>query len=96
VANARDAMPAGGRLRVSVARDAARAVALRVSDSGTGMTEEVAARAFDPFFTTKARGEGTGLGLASVKSIVEAMGGTVALETAPGAGTTVTVILPAA
>jgi signal transduction histidine kinase len=58
------------------------------------MSPEVAARAFDPFFTTKEAGRGTGLGLASVKAIVEAMGGTIELDSDPGRGTTFTLVLP--
>ena len=65
-----------------------------VEDDGEGMTPEVAARAFEPFFTTRG-GEGIGLGLPIVRGIVERHGGTVSLETAPGAGTKVTVRLPA-
>lgn len=97
VANARDAMPRGGLLRVSAARDAARrAVVLTVSDTGTGMSAEVTARAYEPFFTTKGSGKGTGLGLASVKAIVEALGGSIELASAPGKGTTFTLVLPGA
>jgi PAS domain S-box-containing protein len=69
-------------------------VKLVVTDDGAGMPPEVAARAFEPFFTTKT-GIGIGLGLPIVAGIVERHGGTVALETAPGKGTTVTVSLPA-
>jgi signal transduction histidine kinase len=58
------------------------------------MPPEVAARALEPFFTTKPEGEGTGLGLALVYSIVVEHGGTIALETEPGAGTVVRVTLP--
>jgi signal transduction histidine kinase len=95
VANARDAMPTGGELCISTARHGSgRGLVLRVSDTGTGMSPEVAARAFDPFFTTKEAGSGTGLGLASVKAIVEGMGGTIELDSAPGRGTTFTLVLP--
>jgi PAS domain S-box-containing protein len=106
--NARDAMPDGGTLafraeRCTVAppdadRDAWRGggVALAVSDSGVGMSDAVLARAFEPFFTTKEAGRGTGLGLATVHGFAHQSGGAVALQSAPGAGTTVTLYLPAA
>lgn len=67
---------------------------LTVRDDGIGMTAETAARAFDPFFTTKAAGGGSGLGLAVVHGIVAAHGGAVAIDSAPGAGTSVSVYLP--
>jgi PAS domain S-box-containing protein len=105
--NARDAMPDGGRLAIGIAvaevgaelepkpqpldRDA---VVLTVRDTGTGMTPEVATRAFEPFFTTKPSGVGTGLGLATVYGIVRQSGGEIFLDSAPGAGTTVTIVLP--
>jgi len=107
--NARDAMPAGGRLSVSTDRadlpvgagpprpqgsHHRPAVALRVSDTGCGMPDEVARRAFEPFFTTKPAGRGTGLGLSTVYGIVESAGGHVSVDSAPGRGTTVTVVLP--
>jgi two-component system, cell cycle sensor histidine kinase and response regulator CckA len=72
-----------------------RYVRLTVSDTGCGMTEDVAARAFDPFFTTKPVGEGTGLGLATVYGIIKQAGGDLALDSRAGAGTTVTLYLPA-
>ena len=106
--NARDAMPSGGDLsietgEVSLEPAAATAkgvsagpfVILSVTDSGTGMTADVAARAFDPYFTTKPRGEGSGLGLAAVYGIVAQSGGHVGLRSAPDEGTTVDVYLPA-
>ncbi|HEU4349212.1 MAG TPA: ATP-binding protein [Actinoplanes sp.] len=102
--NARDAMPGGGDLVIDTAfhplpsGDAELApgdyVRLRVGDSGTGMTAEVAERAFEPFFTTKASGEGTGLGLATVYGIVTQAGGSVSISSEPGLGTTVTVLFP--
>ncbi len=106
--NARDAMPDGGTLAFDAARcavapqevdaDAWRrgGVALAVSDSGVGMSEAVLARAFEPFFTTKEAGRGTGLGLATVHGFAHQSGGAVLLSSAPGAGTTVTLYLPAA
>jgi two-component system, cell cycle sensor histidine kinase and response regulator CckA len=95
IVNARDAMPGGGRLVLSTALTAER-VGLRVNDSGTGMTRDVAARAFDPFFTTKEKARGTGLGLATVYGIVQGAGGRVTLDTLPGRGTTVEIDLPLA
>jgi signal transduction histidine kinase len=106
--NARDAMGDGGRLVVSLANAGPlpattpggppleRAVELQVQDSGTGISEEVAARLFEPFFTTKPRGVGTGLGLSVVQGIVEHYGGQVALESRPGEGATFHVFFPAA
>jgi PAS domain S-box-containing protein len=92
VTNAAQAVRAGGRIRVGVAA-AADAVRLTVADDGPGMPPEVEARAFEPFFTTRP-GTGIGLGLPTVLGIVERHRGRVALETAPGKGTTVTVTLP--
>ncbi|MCC6224391.1 MAG: PAS domain S-box protein [Thermoleophilia bacterium] len=93
--NARDAMPGGGRLAISVSERSEGTVAIDVVDTGSGMSEDVRSRAFEPFFTTKERGHGTGLGLATVWGIVERAGGTVELDSEPGAGTRVTVSLPA-
>jgi PAS domain S-box-containing protein len=67
---------------------------IEVSDTGKGMSQEVCARAFEPLFTTKPEGEGTGLGLASAKRIVEEKGGAIEVESRLGEGTTVTVYLP--
>jgi signal transduction histidine kinase len=106
--NARDAMPDGGTLRVAVAREGPAGPAvdsinasspgdvarLEVADTGVGMPPEVVARVFDPFFTTKARGRSTGLGLSIVHAIVEDHGGTVSVESRPGAGSKFTVRLP--
>jgi two-component system, cell cycle sensor histidine kinase and response regulator CckA len=99
--NARDAMPGGGTLSVRTgvtdldaaycaAHTAARPgsyVVLTVSDTGTGMSAEVAARAFEPFFTTKPFGEGTGLGLATVHGVMSHAGGSVSVESQVGVGT---------
>ncbi len=106
--NARDAMAAGGCLTIQTshvdvdeAYAASRAeltpgryVALRVSDNGPGMPPEVIERAFEPFFTTKPKGEGTGLGLATIYGIVHQAGGNVRIYSEPGIGTTITVMLP--
>lgn len=91
--NALDAMPTGGDLSVRAARRGHR-VALDVVDTGVGMAEEVRRRAFEPLFTTKAHGHGTGLGLSVSADIVRSMGGTIELDSAPGAGTTVRLTLP--
>ena len=102
--NARDAMPGGGALSVAT-RDvtltdpAARAfrgryVELRVADTGQGMSRAVLERAFEPFFTTKSATGGTGLGLATVYGMVQSARGQVTIESAPGEGTSVRVLLP--
>ncbi len=91
--NARDAMPNGGTFTVETQqRD--ETVAIRCSDTGTGIPPDELERIFDPDFTTK--GAGHGLGLASVRDFAVASGGTVTVESEPGAGTTVTLILPRA
>jgi two-component system, cell cycle sensor histidine kinase and response regulator CckA len=105
--NARDAMPQGGTLRIEtglamrplVASEADSTelmphLVLSVSDTGIGMDAETQARIFDPFFTTKAPGVGTGLGLSTVYGVVQQSGGTIQVESAPGAGTTLKVFLP--
>ena len=100
VVNARDAMPKGGALVLATrqATDATglRRVTLRVTDSGIGMLPEVRDRIFEPFFTTKEIGKGTGLGLAMVYGIVTQSGGTIAVASELGYGTTVTISLPSA
>ncbi|MBW4093745.1 MAG: hypothetical protein HIU82_22015, partial [Proteobacteria bacterium] len=103
--NARDAMPMGGELRfatrnanLDAPEDAALSpgeyVVLSVSDTGEGMSDDVRSKAFEPFFTTKGPGKGTGLGLAQVFGFARQAGGTVVLDSVPGAGTTVSVYLP--
>jgi PAS domain S-box-containing protein len=106
--NAKDAMREGGELRIEVERvavapedepplpDMARGAwaCLTVSDSGTGMTEEVRDHLFEPFFTTKEEGQGTGLGLAQVYGIVRQHQGFIDVATAVGEGTTFTIYLP--
>jgi signal transduction histidine kinase len=96
VTNAAHAMPKGGTVEISVTTqpgDPPRAE-LTVKDAGEGMTAEVKERAFEPFFTTKPVGQGSGLGLSMVHTIVQAHGGTITLQSTPGVGTSVVVSLP--
>jgi len=95
--NARDAMPKGGRLTIETANvdfDGTPHVMVAVSDSGTGMDSETAARVFEPFFTTKEIGKGTGLGLAMAYGIVKQSGGDIRIDTKVGRGTTFKIYLP--
>ena len=105
--NARDAMPSGGQLfiRISSAAPADLAdlvpdlppgdyIVLRVTDTGTGMSDEVRARIFEPFFTTKEPGKGTGLGLATCYGIIKQSGGRILCDSAPDRGTTFSIYLP--
>jgi PAS domain S-box-containing protein len=105
VLNARDAMPEGGRLSISAenvvlgsadATDglAGEFVALRVADTGCGIPDEIVAKVFEPFFTTKAAEKGTGLGLSQVYGFARRSGGTVAIASEVGRGTTVSLYLP--
>ena len=95
VLNAFEALDAqGGTVRVSTAVQGSY-IALRVADNGPGIPEEARDKIFDPFFTTKGSGKGIGLGLAIVYQIVEAHGGSIAMEAAAGQGTAFTVTLPA-
>jgi len=107
--NAAHAMPQGGELQIRtdvVEMDDARVhqyisvqpgahVRLRMRDTGAGMPDEVVSKIFEPFFTTKKRGEGTGLGLATVYGIVKQAGGAIFVETTEGQGTQFEVLLPA-
>lgn len=95
IVNACDAMPAGGHLTVRLAVRGPW-VQLDVQDTGCGMDAETQAHIFEPFFTTKAPGHGTGLGLATVRTIAEAFGGDVVVDSAPGRGAAFRVRLPAA
>jgi PAS domain S-box-containing protein len=123
VLNARDAMPAGGRIQVETGNCSVRilressgsepddsesenriagngssaaipCVLFVVTDNGGGMSEETRRQAFQPYFTTKEQGRGTGLGLATVHNIVAGCGGLVQVESAPGRGTQVMVLVP--
>lgn len=105
--NARDAMRDGGRLAIRTdeihlsAADIPREetepgnyVEISVADGGIGMAQDVRERAFEPFFTTKPQGEGTGLGLSQVYGFVRQSGGQVQIQSTPGRGTTVRLLLP--
>lgn len=103
--NARDAMNGRGELTIGTGRRTLTAgeigqcaagdyVTFAVTDTGTGMTPEVAERVFEPFFTTKPVGKGTGLGLSQIFGFVRQQEGEVGIDTAPGRGTTVTLYLP--
>jgi CheY-like chemotaxis protein len=106
--NARDAMPTGGTLTIETTNlrvgrlnevdglDPGDYVVVSVADTGTGMSEEVKAKAFDPFFTTKEVGRGSGLGLSQVYGVARQLGGTAEIDSAPGRGTTVRIFLPRA
>ena len=101
--NARDAMKEGGTLKISATNELLKGqpdglrgehVALRVSDTGEGMSAEVIDRVFEPFFTTKSYGEGTGLGLSQVFGFAKQIGGAVVVESTPAKGSTFTLYLP--
>ena len=94
--NARDAMAGGGTLGIAVERAGSAGCLLVVRDTGCGMSPQVRDRIFEPFFTTKPAGQGSGLGLATVYGIVRQFGGTVAVESEEGRGTTFTIALPQA
>ncbi len=104
VVNARDAMPKGGMVRIELdevelsthgSLPSSRYVRLSVSDTGTGIPDDVVKKIYEPFFTTKTERGGTGLGLATVMDIVSTAGGAIELQTEAGEGTTFTVLLPA-
>jgi signal transduction histidine kinase/ActR/RegA family two-component response regulator len=92
--NARDAMPDGGTFTLSLAQDDSSNVALTIQDTGLGMSAEVRQHLFEPFFTTKPTGSGTGLGLSVVYGLVRRAGGTIAVDSSPGMGTTFDILLP--
>ena len=105
--NARDAMPTGGRLRLASANvepgdahaldsEAGPQVCITVSDTGTGIDDDVREHIFEPFFTTKEKDKGTGLGLSTVYAAVTQNQGHITVESAPGAGTTFRIYLPLA
>lgn len=101
VLNARDALPQGGQIRLRARSvtppegvDSGTWLELSISDNGIGMDAAVQARLFEPFFTTKQVGQGTGLGLSTVYGIVQQLSGKLEVESAPGAGSTFTILLP--
>jgi signal transduction histidine kinase/FixJ family two-component response regulator len=107
--NSRDAMPKGGRLLIETSNvhldprqsgvffaiHSGPGVRLTVTDTGTGMTDEIKSHIFEPFFTTKPQGQGTGLGLCTVYGIVQQAGGNISVRSEPGMGTSISVYLPA-
>jgi PAS domain S-box-containing protein len=102
--NARDAMKEGGTLKVSAQNvvlggepDGLRGehVAIKITDTGTGMSPEIMERVFEPFFTTKSFGEGTGLGLSQVFGFAKQIGGAITVESEPDKGSTFTLFVPA-
>ncbi|MHC4824872.1 MAG: ATP-binding protein, partial [Planctomycetota bacterium] len=101
MSNALDAMPGGGRLVIRASQtksteggEQAAHVVLEAQDEGTGMEQEVAERMFEPFFTTKPAGKGTGLGLSTTYGIVQSAGGTIEVQSRPGEGTMIKIVLP--
>jgi two-component system, cell cycle sensor histidine kinase and response regulator CckA len=109
VLNARDAMPTGGHITIETTNvelteerlageglglEPGPYVMLAITDTGVGMDDVTRAHAFEPFFTTKAKGKGTGLGLATVYGIIDQSGGGLAIDTAPGRGTSIRIYLP--
>jgi PAS domain S-box-containing protein len=96
ITNAVQAMPEGGELRLETLPTPSGGVGLRVSDTGHGIPAEDLCKIFDPFYTTKQPGEGTGLGLSVVHSVIKNAGGRIEVESLPGRGTTFAIELPAA
>jgi PAS domain S-box-containing protein len=108
ITNARDAMPEGGTVTLATrevevdagarggphALPPGRYAEMSVGDTGAGMSSDVAKKAFDPFFTTKPVGQGTGLGLSTVYGVLKQAGGEICIDSEPGHGTTVHVLLP--
>ncbi len=107
IINARDAMPRGGTLTIDIFRKTLPAsdvgssdlrpgsyAVMKITDTGTGMSQEVLSRAIEPFFTTKTSGKGTGLGLSMVYSFAKQSGGDLRLESKPEIGTSVSLLLP--
>jgi two-component system NtrC family sensor kinase len=95
LANAAQAVSGNGEVRITTKLEDTWAV-IAIQDSGCGISQELQARIFDPFFTTKPVGEGTGLGLSISYGIIERHGGTIAVRSAPGLGTTFTIRIPTA
>lgn len=97
VVNARDAMVGGGRLTLSVEHSdgVPGFIDLVVADTGQGIPKESLALIFEPFYSTKPEGVGTGLGLANVRELVDALGGEIRVDSNPGVGTSMRVRLPA-
>ena len=108
VVNARDAMPSGGAVAIKTVNETVghatalgtaimppgEYVRIEVSDTGTGMSQEIQSKIFDPFFTTKPVGQGTGLGLATVYGIVKQTGGFITVDSEVGKGTSFNIYLP--
>ncbi|TYT26011.1 sensor histidine kinase [Luteimonas viscosa] len=95
-ANAGDAMPVGGRFQVALTAAGPDMIGISARDDGHGMDADVRERCLEPFFTTKPSGQGTGLGLAVAAGLVQAAGGSIAIDSAPGHGTNVRIALPRA
>jgi signal transduction histidine kinase len=92
--NARDAIPAGGSIRISTLPADDHSLTIEVSDSGIGIAPENVAKIYDPFYTTKGVGRGTGLGLAVSYGIVQEHSGHISVESTPGQGTKFRITLP--